>query len=316
MSRPRYPDGPSHNWTLEEQYARCRLHEIGEKRLIQILTRHWKQDRGVLRALEEDCAVFRGLPDQGFWLLKIESVVEGVHFTKGTPFFLVGRKALARALSDLAAMGAIPRYAMVALAASPRLSLFALQRLYEGMERLAKAYRLFFVGGETVRSDALLITVSLLGHTPGYRPVLRCGARPGDSLFVTGELGGSFPTKHLVFEPRLREGQWLAQNRLARAMIDLSDGLASDLSQLARASGVSFELDFSKIPRRPGISLSQALQDGEDYELLFAVAPAKVSQLQKQWPFRTKLTCIGLCHPADPKASQTLDAFHGFDHFA
>jgi thiamine-monophosphate kinase len=293
------------------------VREIGEKRLIGLLTHGWKGDRRVVRALNEDCAVLRGCSRRQFWLFKTETVVEGVHFVPETPGFLIGRKALARALSDLAAMGGRARYGMVALAVPPDFPFFTLSRLYEGIERLAGAYGLYLLGGETVRCDRLVVTVSLWGETRGYRPLLRKGARPGDLLYVTGELGGSFPAKHLLFEPRLREGEWLARNRIARAMTDVSDGLAADLPRLAEASGVSFELDLDKIPLRAGVPLGRGLQEGEDYELLFAVSRSRAKELQKRWPFRTKLTCIGQCqNRAEPKAPTGMEGLHGFDHFA
>jgi thiamine-monophosphate kinase len=129
-------------------------------------------------------------------------------------------------------------------------------------------------------------------------------------IYVTGRLGGTQARHHLAFEPRLDEGRWLARHRLATAMMDLSDGLGADLPRLGRASGLGYAVDFGAIPRRPGASVEAAIHDGEDYELLFTVAPARAAALKKMWPFATPLHCMGIMR----KGPSTALA-HGFDHF-
>ena len=136
----------------------------------------------------------------------------------------------------------------------------------------------------------------LSGSAPA-RPLLRSRAQSGDFICVTGKLGGSLKSKrHLTFEPRLAEGRWLATQPAVHAMMDLSDGLGSDLPRLAKASQCSFALDRESIPRHKGCSLEEAISDGEDYELLLTVAPKQWSSLQcnwkKQFP-KLQLTCIG-----------------------
>src|SRR6202041_70427 len=118
--------------------------------------------------------------------------------------------------------------------------------------------------------------------------------KPGDLIAVTGKLGGSQSGRHLLFKPRLAEGQWLAKKKFATAMMDLSDGLGADLPRLAQASKVSFQLDAKSIPRSPNASLSAAINDGEDYELLFTVRPAHAEKLKKEWPFATPVHFIGV----------------------
>jgi thiamine-monophosphate kinase len=156
--------------------------------------------------------------------------------------------------------------------------------------------------------------VALLGECRGYRPVLRSGARAGDLIFVTGRLGATRAKHHLLFEPRLAEGQWLARQRLATSLMDLSDGLGADLLRLAKASGVGFRLDPAAIPRARGATVSEAVKDGEDYELLFTTKPVHAETLKKKWPFATPLHCIGVMSPRGRKLREPSFVY-GFDHF-
>ncbi len=291
------------------------LQALGEKGLLHVLTRHWKaRSKRVLTGVGDDCAVLRGEGKDHYLLFKTDAVVENVHFTRQAAPEKIGRKALARALSDLAAMGAMPVAAVITLGLRADESPQRLRAIYRGMEKTAKTYGVDLVGGETTRAEQLFLNIALLGECRGYRPVLRSGARAGDFLFVTGRLGGTQAARHLTFEPRLAEGQWLARQSFATALMDLSDGLGADLPRLAEASGVGFQLDESAIPRARGVSLQAALNDGEDYELLFTVKAARAETLKKVWPFATPLHCIGVMrkgrkNPADPLIA------HGFDHF-
>ena len=292
------------------------LASLGEDGLLHLLTRRWRYGATVRSGVGDDCAVLEGRRKDHFLLFKTDSVVEGVHFSPETPSRLVGRKALARALSDIAAMGGRPLYALISLALPPTSAPAAVQELYRGIERLARQFAVELVGGELSRSAQLVLTVTLLGETVGYPPLLRSGARPGEGLYVTGSLGGSLESgRHLRFSPRLPEGQWLAQGHWATSLMDLSDGLASDLPRLSRSSRIEFSLEESHIPRRRGRSLSQALCDGEDYELLFTVAPEREAALREEWPFPTRLSRIGTGLRPSPSLSRKQSTFHGFDHF-
>ena len=292
------------------------LAALGENGLLHLLTGHWKADKSrVLTGVGDDCAVLRGEGRNHFLLFKTDAVVEGVHFTPRERPELIGRKALARALSDLAAMGAAPLAAIVTLGVPKTESVRRLRAIYRGIERVAKKYRVNLVGGETTRAKQLFLSVALLGECRGYRPVLRSGARAGDLIFVTGRLGATRARRHLVFEPRLAEGQWLARHKLASSLMDLSDGLGADLPRLARASDVDFQLDPAAIPRARGATLSGALNDGEDYELLFTASPAHAKSLKKKWPFATPVHCIGVMGPRGKESRKPLLIAHGFDHF-
>jgi len=261
-----------------------------------------------------DCAVLASPSKHLDLVMKTDSVVEGVHFLRSTSGPLVGRKALARALSDLAAAGATPTAALVTAGCPDKKSAARLESIYRGLASAARRWGVTVVGGETVRTRQLLLSVSLLGTVPCGRSPHRGGARPGHLLFVTGTLGGSWPRKHLTFTPRLREGRWLAQKRIPSAMMDLSDGLGADLPRLARMSRVGFRMLSKKVPRVPGANLRQAICRGEDYELLFAVPPAKAARLRQTWPFPTRLTEIGVCLPVGGGFQADGLSLQGYDH--
>jgi thiamine-monophosphate kinase len=285
------------------------LQALGEAGLLRLLTDRWKTNPArVLTGVGDDCAVLRGAGRNHFLLFKTDAVVEDVHFTRKTPAALIGRKALARALSDLAAMGGSPVAAVITLGVEAAESPRRLRAIYQGLENTAKKFAVDLVGGETTRARQLFINVALIGECRGYRPVLRSGARAGDFIFVTGRLGAS---PHLTFTPRLAEGEWIARGKFASALMDLSDGLGADLPRLARASGLTFKIEENAIPRARGAGLSAAWNDGEDYELLFTVRAARVETLKKMWPFATPLHCIGVMRKGRSASLST----HGFDHF-
>ncbi|MDE1170424.1 MAG: thiamine-phosphate kinase [Verrucomicrobium sp.] len=288
-----------------------------EDRLIPLLTRSWKTGGDVRVGPGDDCAVLR-LGGKTL-LFKTDAVVEGVHFLPATPAPLAGRKALARAVSDVAAMGGRPTHALVTLALPPRTAAARVAGLYKGLSALAEECGVALVGGETTRAPRLLLSISLLGLCAAA-PVLRSGGKPGDDLWVTGPLGRNATragkNHHLRFTPRLKEGAWLARNRAAHAMMDLSDGLAADLPRLAQASRCGFRLDPALLARAAasGATPAQALQAGEDYELLFAAPPRLRARLER-WPFPHAPCRIGaLTAPGRGQSPRTLG--HGFDHFA
>jgi len=275
-----------------------------------------RRTSGIRYALGHDCAVLHhSSSNQTDLVLKTDAVVEGVHFTRSTPPSLIGRKALARPLSDLAAAGAVPRAALVTVGCSNSIHARRLQKAYVGLALLAKKLNLHVVGGETVRTRQLLLSVSLLGAVAKGRSPGRSGGKPGHLLFVTGKLGGSWPRRHLTFNPRLAEGQWLVRHRFASAMLDLSDGLGADLPRMARASRVGFQIDPKRLPLAPKTTPRLAFTQGEDYELLFSVPPRQVALLRKKWPFSTPITEIGRLLPK----ARGFDAgglpMRGYDHF-
>jgi thiamine-monophosphate kinase len=262
--------------------------------------------------------------------------VEGVHFTRETPPELIGRKALARCLSDIAAMAGTPTAALVTIALPKDFDAEFIAKIYDGLNQCAAKYEVAIVGGETTTNPGrILISIALLGTVPRGKAVFRSGAKVGDAIFVTGELGGSLAGRHLEFEPRLAEARWLAGQVAIHALMDLSDGLSGDLRHILKASGVGGELLKSAIPvsraaktrarenanNKP--AFVAALTDGEDFELLFTVAARDAVKLLDAWKKKfpdVKLSCIGRIVAGDGlvvRDGRGLHKFeaHGYVHF-
>lgn len=233
----------------------------------------------------DDCAV---VPRNEEWdtLLKTDVVVENVHFTPNTAPLRIGRKALGRAVSDIAAMGGIPEQALITILTHKNRPVELLEGIYRGIDEMAGLFNISIAGGETsaIPFDSLVINVALTGRVERGQAILRSGGRAGDTIYVTGPLGGSFPSgHHLDFIPRVHEARALLQAGLKpTAMMDLSDGLGADLPRLASASACGFELTPAAIPCTPGCTVEQAINDGEDYELLLTLSPAESTDLQKR----------------------------------
>ena len=265
----------------------------------------------------DDCAVVP-FSDSEWQLLKTDSLVEGVHFLPEENRRRVGWKAIARVVSDFAAMGGRPRWFLVTVGIPVDAAIEPLEDLYQGMAHCLQMYGAALVGGETTRVSShtgLFVSIAATGFVGKSELLLRSTARWDDVVFVTGHLGGSLAGRHLDIQPRLAEAQWLARHGIATAMMDLSDGLAQDLPRLARASGLGFFVDLDALPCHDGISHEQALRDGEDYELLFTCAPERVEQVLSQWHKafpETPLTRIGrMVSPAE-----SMQVSGGWDHFA
>jgi len=222
---------------------------MNEFELIHRLTRSLPANETVVAGAGDDCAVLDlGVPDK-LVLLKTDAVVEGFHFTRETPPEKIGRKALARCLSDVAAMAGTPTAALVTLGLPEDFDAEFVEQIYAGLNALAKQYEVAVVGGETTTNPGrLLISISLLGVVARGRQILRSGAKAGDAIFVTGELGGSLAGKHLDFEPRLAEARWLAEHFHIHAMVDVSDGLAGDLRHILEAGKVGAEILKAALP--------------------------------------------------------------------
>lgn len=259
------------------------LREIGERALIERMRRRLRGAPSVQVGIGDDAAVLRG-PGSTRWLFASDMLVEGTHFRRRTlPAFWIGWKALARNLSDIAAMGGVPGWAVVSLGAPSGTSVRFIDEVYRGLGRCAARFGMAVVGGDTVRAPVVIVDVAILGTASPRQLVLRSGARTGDGLFVTGRLGGSYASgRHARFLPRIREAHELVRRARIHAMIDLSDGLASDLWQMSRASRVRMRIAAEAIPLAPGTRLRQALMEGEDFELLAAVSPRQAARLPRR----------------------------------
>ncbi len=236
-------------------------------------------------------------------LVAVDVLMEGVHFDLSdvTPQ-LIGRKALAVNLSDIAAMAGQPTAAVVGLVLPRNGGANLAERLMEGLISLADEYGVAVIGGDTNSWDGpLVISVTIMGEPTSQGTVTRSGAVPGDWLFVTGALGGSLSGRHLTFTPRIAEAQALHELVDLHAMIDLSDGLASDVRHIANRSNVGVEISANMIPIHPDVDVSlsdddrlrHALCDGEDFELLFAVNEADGNRLLRQPGIECQVTRIG-----------------------
>ena len=293
-----------------------KVRDLNEDRLLKILLTGLPEGRNVVTGPGDDCAVVQAAQgSREFLLLKADCVVEGIHYLPEHDPVRVGWKALCRAVSDVAAMGGEPLHALVTIFSPVDRSVSYWKGFYKGLSKAAKRFGIGIVGGETSRAPCAAVSVTLVGRVEAGRLITRAAGKPGDLLFVTGTLGGSIQGKHLDFVPRVAEGRWLSAHGYAHAMMDLSDGLASDLPRLATASGCGFELDPDLLPRTRGCNANEAMSDGEDYELLIAVPPRLADRLRRGWKETfpsLRLTEIGTLR--EPGISATALP-QGFDHF-
>lgn len=268
----------------------------------------------------DDCAVAQGTSIGQVLLLKTDCVISGVHFSPNEELERVGSKALARAISDIAAMGGTPLDALITLVLPPSLTIAKLDALYRGIDAMAARFDVNIAGGETSSAppphrDAFFINIALTGSVAEGKFITRSGGSPGDQLFVTGLLGGSIHGHHLDFIPRINEGHWLAAQG-ASAMMDLSDGLAKDLPRLAAISNCAYRIDLDSLPLTPDCTVEQALNDGEDYELLVAFPPEVAATIVANWQTEfpsVPFTNIGELLTMNSPSATPLTG--GYDHF-
>jgi len=292
------------------------LRELGEDRLLDQIFPKLKQNSWVVAGAGDDCAVvkFRGAKE--WLLLKSDCVVEGIHFVAGSGARAVGWKAMMRGLSDFAAMSGVPQFALITLVIAGKKQVLWVRDLYRGLSQAARYFDVNIVGGETSDTHGpTVVVVSVAGFIEHNRCVLRSGGKANDDLFVTGKLGGSIRRRHLNFVARIEEARWLTANFKVHAMMDLSDGLGADLPRLARASRLAFSIDERALPVSRGCTVQEAISDGEDYELLFAVSRRDRARLERMWYRKfpkLELTRIGSLHQRSKLKHQ---AFRGYVHF-
>lgn len=295
------------------------LRDIGEDALIQRLVGLIPRSGDPAAGPGDDCAVIdHDAQSPSLLLLKTDALVEGIHFLPETPARSVGWKAAARVVSDFAAMGGQPGHFLITLALPPETAVSWVEDLYRGIGDCLVIHGGLLAGGETSSvpsGSAAVISIAATGCVSRDHLVLRSTAGVGDTLFVTGRLGGSIRGKHLDFTPRLRESRWLVSKYKPTAMMDLSDGLAKDLPRLAASSGCEFQIDAAALPLNPGCTPTEAIGDGEDYEILFAIAPARIDGLLAAWSAEfpeLPLTRIGSL--VEISAGESLAG--GWEHFS
>jgi thiamine-monophosphate kinase len=296
-----------------------KLGPLGEDRLLNQISLHLPRVRGgkVFAGSADDCAIVQTPRSKKYLVLKTDCVVEGVHFVHGTNAADVGWKAMMRPLSDFAAASAVPQFALITLIVPEQTKVAWVRGLYRGLRQAANRFKVSIVGGETSNtSGPIAIAVSVIGFVEKLRAASRRGGRSGDDLFVTGRLGGALKQKHLKFVARIAESRWLTKNFSIHAMMDLSDGLGSDLPRLARASKVGFDIELKNLPVARGATINDAISEGEDYELLFAVSPRDRNRLEREWRRnfpKLPLTRIGSLNQKSKIANLKLP--RGYVHF-
>lgn len=293
------------------------LRDIGEDALLAKILPQLPPTRNVVSGAGDDCAVVKFRGAKNLLLLKTDSVVEQIHFTSDTDPAAVGWKAMMRTLSDFAAMSGVPQFALISLAIEAKRKVSWVEEFYRGLRRAAARFDVAIVGGETSATNGpIVVTVSAAGCVERDRCVSRSGGKAGDDLFVTGVLGGSGAGHHLDFVARIEEARWLTSHFDIHAMLDLSDGIGADLPRLAAASDLGFSLQEAALPVTPRRSVNQAISDGEDYELLFAVSPADRAILARKWCRKfpdVRLTRIGQLVSKSQMRNRKLPA--GYVHF-
>jgi thiamine-monophosphate kinase len=273
------------------------------------------KSKSLLLGLGDDAALWS--PKRGQELiLTCDWFLERTHFLRDKhPADAVGWKSLARAVSDVAAMGGTPRCFLLSLALPAELTGKWLEEFMGGLRRASRTFGCVLAGGDTTRRSTVLISIAVVGEIARRLAVVRSGAKAGDAVYVSGTLGeadlgllqlrkaetmapgaNGAMRKHLYPRPRLELGQWLAKEHLASAMMDLSDGLSTDLPRLCGASGVGARIDAEQLPvsavERIADARSLALHGGDDYELLFTVGKKNVKRVPRQFA-GLRLTCIG-----------------------
>jgi thiamine-monophosphate kinase len=309
------------------------LHQLGEREVIRRLAKFLPSRDDVRVGIGDDAAVVSVEGGHKDFLLASDSVIEGTHFLPDAPPEQIGHKAIGRVLSDFAAMGGEPLWALIDVVANRGMPIERLAGVYKGAAKLAEKYGLAIVGGDLADGPTLELHVFGVGEIQKKSAILRSGAKTDDVIYVTGSLGGSLRGRHLTFEPRLEEGLWLRESRWANAMIDISDGLATDLGHIVERSKAGAEIIAERIPvsdesraikdnRTP---LEHALFDGEDFELLFTVSSEKQHVFESSWGDVFDLPCTAIGRITDPSGGIVLvgaagekkslrDA--GYEHFS
>ena len=332
-----------------------RISELGEFGLIRNIQRlSLRKSSSALIGIGDDAAALK-VSSSKTLLVTTDMLLEEIHFDFSfTDFHSLGWKSAAANLSDIAAMGGVPRYCLTSIGIPDHISVEQIKDFYRGFHSLMKTHKTVLVGGDTCRSgQGMVISVTVLGEVDKKNLLSRAGAKPGDRVFVTGTLGDSAAgleilkkrakgqggmvkgaevrkliAKHLRPVPRAAEGRTIARSGCASAMIDISDGLSSDLAHICEQSGVGAEIHSDRIPISPALmklsggltmpALFYALSGGEDYELLFTVPPRKTKRLQSLGIPVTEIGAVkrgkALMLVDDTGRKNTLQAT-GYDHF-
>ena len=270
-----------------------KLKDLGEFGLIDRFSRGISLSRKVIKGIGDDTAVLRYRKDR-YLLFTTDMFIEDRHFRRSSGGFLVGKKALSANISDIASMGGFPTFMLVSLGVPGSLEVSYVDDIYRGIKKVCRMFDVDLAGGDTVYSEKIVINIALMGEVEKENLVLRSNAEEGDHIFVTGDIGGSIKGKHLGFSPRLKEARFLVKNFKIRSMIDVSDGLLSDLGHILTLSKKGAVIYGDSIPiSRHARDFGSAVRDGEDFEMLFTLSAREADKLIEKWPFKTRLSRIG-----------------------
>jgi thiamine-monophosphate kinase len=309
------------------------ISKIGEHALLKRYRGRFPLSNEVYFGSGDDTAVLYR-DKNSFDLLTTDFVIEGRHFTRPDATGMeIGWKAMARNLSDIAAMGGRPVAAVVALACPPNTPFALLAAIERGLARASRKYACPIVGGDLSTNDKITLAVTIMGRVEKKCLVLRRGAQKGDLILCTGTLGGSIYGKHKCFTPRIKEARFLSKYARPHAMIDISDGLVRDLAHILEASQKGARLFKTQIPLSSAVKkyykddcarLDHALFDGEDYELLFTMnsgAVEKLFAMARKQRIQTRFTVIGNVTKdpgielVDHNGSRKKLEIKGYEHF-
>ncbi len=276
---------------------------MNEIDFISWLKDNLKQGEGVIVGPGDDCAVL-DVADYSQITISTDTLLEGTHFSTKDEAYDIGWKTVAVNLSDMAAMGCRPLWAVTGLGFNRGSDSDWLKNFTKGLIACSENHALSLVGGDfTTSSNGTSITMTIVGIPFSSNPVYRSGAKVGDIIAVTGSLGGSIKNKHLNFNPRIKESEWLCKNSLPNAMMDISDGISLDLRRLCSESKVGAIIEEDKLPISEDAkamamtdkksAINHALTDGEDFELLLTIDENKWNTIKSNWNLPTAITEIG-----------------------
>ncbi|HTY12696.1 MAG TPA: thiamine-phosphate kinase [Candidatus Omnitrophota bacterium] len=309
-----------------------KLNDIGEFGLIELLKRTEKRHRpDVVIGIGDDAAVLKTTRPHDrraskiYQLITTDTFIENIHFKlkKGRDrFFALGQKALAANISDILAMGGCPTHALVTIGLPGRVTVEQVERLYKGIDSLAKEHGIDIIGGDTISSPKeVLVSITLMGEVEKEYLLTRSGARPGDLLCVTGRFGGpayeNYGLRITDYALRFKEARVLSRSGIVTSMIDSSDGLVRSVIELCKRSGTGAVIFKDKVPAAAGATLDQALYGGEEYELVFTVPKSRLMKL------KVKASVVGEM-AAKEKGIKLADKYGkirplksgGYEHFA
>lgn len=260
---------------------RKKLRDIGEFGIISKIRRGLKVTSSVVKGIGDDCAVLKYTKEK-YLLFTTDMIIEGVHFRKSAKPESIGHKALAVNVSDIAACGGAPKWAVISIGLPSNIPYDYARRIYNGIENLACRFKIDIVGGDTNSSKKIVLSIALLGEVKKKDIALRSGAQNKDIIFLTGPLkeNPDGPT----FRPRLKEARYLVENFKVNSMIDISDGFLSDLNHILKESGKGAIIYESLIPfRRRAGSIRNILDTGEQFELIFTLPRSCLKKLPKSF---------------------------------